>query len=81
MVKVFPNSKLRLKSRHQLQFGIEVIIWITNYYLPYTKFIPDKTLCKLSLGPGENRNAGSQWKKMVENPDEHSFAWHEVNFD
>jgi hypothetical protein len=38
-------------------------------------------LCKLILGPKEEENAGSQWKKMVENPDEHSFSWHEVDFE
>ena len=78
MVKVFPNSKLRLKSRHQLHCGIKVRRWIN--YLPYIKFITDKILCKLTLGPGEGGIAGCQWKKMVDNPDEHSFSWHKVDF-
>ena len=51
-----------------------------QFNLPYMNFIKDSTLSKLTLGPGEDGNAGSQWKKMVDNPDEHSFTWHEVDF-
>ena len=82
MVKTFLSSKWKLKSRHQLQFGLKVRRSKSKvYYLQFITFIADKTLCKLSLGPGEGGTAGSQWKKMVENPDSHSFSWHEIDFE
>jgi hypothetical protein len=81
MVKTFPSLKLRLKSRHQLHCGIKVIRSMGKFkYLQHNVFT-DKTLCKLSLGPEEDGTARSQWKKMVDNPNEHSFSWHEVYFE
>ena len=93
MIDFSKDHKFKLNGDNISQFKVEIDIKTSttlwkkskkiqkqSVFLKFMNFIADKTLCKLSIGPGEDGNAGCQWKKMVDNPDEHSFSWHNVDF-
>ena len=44
-----------------------------------SEIFPDCVVADLKLGPNEPGNKSEHWRKMMDNPGERIFMWHELN--
>ena len=89
LIDISEDHNLNLNSASIDDFKVEIEIkksmplWtksisLSKFNCLYVNIIPDRLLCKLTLGPNELGASGIHWKKMVEQPEEKIFAWYEL---